>query len=459
MELLARIEANALFWPGLEIVIRPRRYYPQGTLLAHVLGYVAEANEAELEADPKLSMGDYVGKGGLELVLESRLRGAKGLKQVEVDATGRRLNETVLRKPKAGQDLELSIDLDLQRHAYKQLEGKAGAVVVMDPHTGRILAFVSRPSYDNNMFVGGLSQSEWEMLRDHPRHPLQNRVVQSMFPPGSVFKLVIGAAALHNGVDTSKTHYCPGFLKFGRRVFQCWKKGGHGKVDFRKGLIHSCDVFFYHMGDMLGIDRMSDFAFACGFGKKTGIDLPHEKPGLIPTPEWKRKRFGEPWVGGENLNTAIGQGYTLVTPLQVARFVSSLINGGNLMKPLLLNDAEIVVQGSPPLSKENRQIIVDTMIETVNQGTARRLKRRDAIIGGKTGTAQVVRLKMKGEERRKLEEMPYKERDHGWLASFGAKNGKTYVAVCMVEHGGHGSSAAGPVLKEIYKFLFDEKEK
>ena len=458
MELLARIEANSLFWPGLEIVIRPRRYYSHGELFAHILGYVAEANEEEMEADPELAMGDYVGKGGLELVLENQLRGEKGLKQVEVDATGRRLNEIVLRKPTAGKDLRLSIDLDLQRHAFKQLEGKAGAVVVMEPHTGRILAFVSQPSYDNNMFVGGLSQSEWAMLRDDPRHPLQNRVVQSMFPPGSVFKLVIGGAALHHGIPTSETHYCPGFLKFGRRVFQCWKKGGHGHTNFEEGLIHSCDVFFYHMGDKLGIDRMSDFAFACGFGQKTGIELPHEKSGLIPTPEWKKRRFGEPWVGGENLNTAIGQGYTLVTPLQVARFISALVNGGRLMKPLLQDDAPPVVQSALPLSEQHRQIIVDTMIETVNQGTARRLKRKDAILGGKTGTAQVVRLKMKGDKRRKLEEMPYEERDHGWLASFGAKDGKTYVAVCMVEHGGHGSSAAGPVLKEIYSFLFDEKE-
>jgi penicillin-binding protein 2 len=363
-----------------------------------------------------------------------------------------------LRRPEAGQDLRLSIDLDLQRHAFKQLDGQAGAIVVMEPATGRILAFISQPSYDNNMFVSGLSQEQWASLRDNPRHPLQNRVVQSMFPPGSVFKLVVGGAALHYGVDPAETFYCPGQIKFGRRVFRCWKKGGHGHVDFMKGLTQSCDVYFYYIGDRLGIDKMSEFAKACGFGQKTGIDLPHEKSGLVPTPEWKKKRFGEPWVGGENLNTAIGQGYTLVTPLQVARFIASLVNGGLLMKPQLLADTDPEVQGSLPLSDEDRQLIVDTMIATVNEGTARRLKRKDAVMGGKTGTAQVVRLKLKGEERRKLEEMPYEERDHAWLASFGSKNGKTYVAVCMVEHGGHGSSAAGPILKEIYKHLFDEKK-
>jgi penicillin-binding protein 2 len=306
------------------------------------------------------------------------------------------------------------------------------------------------------MFVGGLSTEQWVGLRDDPMHPLQNRVVQSMFPPGSVFKLVVGGAALAHGVDISETHYCPGFMRLGRRVFRCWKDGGHGKVAFKQGLIHSCDVYFYNIGDRLGVDKMSEFAFAAGFGQKTGIDLPHEKRGLIPTRKWKRERFGVPWVGGDNLNMAIGQGFTLVTPIQVARFVSSLVNGGRIMKPLLLSGSDPDSMGTLPLTDQQRELIVETMIQTVQEGTARRLKRRDAVIGGKTGTAQVVRIK--GEKRRELEEMPYRERDHGWLASFGKKDGRTYVAVCMVEHGGHGSSAAGPVLKEVYRFLFGEPE-
>lgn len=457
-ELLAQIEANALFWPGLEIVVRPKRYYPEKDLFAHTLGYVAVANEKELEKDSGLALGDDVGRGGLELVLESRLRGEKGLRQLEVDATGRRLNQKVLREPVAGENVTMSLDYGLQAVAAEQMKDKAGVVVVMDPDTGRILAFVSAPSYDTNWFVSGLSNKQWASLRDNPLRPLQNRVIQSMYPPGSVYKLVIGGAALKDDVDPSETVFCGGHVKLGRRIFRCWKKVGHGRVDYQKAQVHSCDVYFYEMGKRLGVDKMSAFAKGCGFGERTGISLPHEKGGLVPTREWKLKRKGVPWVGGDNLNMAIGQGFNLVTPMQVARFVGALINGGNLMRPLLLENAEPEVQGRVPMSDENRQKIVDAMIETVQRGTARRLRRKDAILGGKTGTAQVVKLKLKdGDKRRKFEEMEHWERDHAWLASFGMKDGRKYVAVCMVEHGGHGGSAAGPVLKKVYSYLFSEK--
>lgn len=457
-EQLAVVEANALFWPGLEIVVRTKRYYKQRDLLAHVLGYVADANEEELAQDPTLALGDNVGKGGLELVLENRLRGAKGLRQVEVDATGRRLKQTILREPGAGEHLNLSIDLGLQVQASMQLEGQAGAIVVMEPDTGRILAFVSQPTYDANMFVTGLSQQQWAGLRDDPMHPLQNRVIQSMFPPGSIFKLVVGGALLEDGFNPKETVYCNGQIKLGQRIFRCWKKEGHGAVNYQRAQVQSCDVYFYAAGERLKVNKMSAFAKGCGFGAVTGISLPHEKAGLVPTPDWKRKRFGEPWVGGDNLNMAIGQGFNLVTPIQVARFISALLNGGTLYRPLLLADAQPEVQGKLPLSDRNRTMIVDAMVETVQSGTARRLFRKDARMGGKTGTAQVVRLKLKeGDKRRTTEEMSYEERDHAWLASFGEKDGKRYVAVCMVEHGGHGGSVAGPMLKAVYDYLFSEE--
>jgi penicillin-binding protein 2 len=458
-ELLALIEANALHWPGLEVVIRPKRFYPQGKLLAHVLGYVAEASEEEMERDSGLAMGDDLGKGGLELVLESRLRGLKGLRHVEVDATGRRLDVDLVREPAAGENLALTIDLGLQARAHALLEGQAGAIVVMEPETGRLVAFVSQPSFDNNTFVDGLSTGAWADLRDDPRHPLQNRVVQSAFPPGSVFKLVVGSAALSKGFSTAETVYCPGFIRFGSRIFRCWKDHGHGTVDFHRGLTDSCDVYFYQTGDRLGVDAMSAFAKAAGFGSKTGIDLPHEKPGLIPSREWKRQRFGEPWHGGENLNMAIGQGYVLVTPLQVARFISALLNGGRLMKPQLILEDPPVEQARLPLADDHRLRVVRTMVSTVNEGTARRLKRKDAVVGGKTGTAQVVRLKLKdGDKRLDVSEMPWEERDHAWMASFGEKEGRQYVVVCMVEHGGHGASAAGPLVKAVYDHLFGEQK-
>lgn len=455
--LLARIEANALFWPGLEIVVRPRRYYPQGPLLAHILGYVAEANEAELEKDPEIILGDAVGKQGLEFVLEKQLRGKKGRKQLEVDATGRDLNENIMQQPVAGTNLSLSIDLDLQEYLYELLRGSAGAITVLDPFTGQILALVTQPSYDNNAFARGLTQKEWIELRDHPRHPMQNRAIQSVYPPGSVWKLLVAGCGLyHDMIDPKETTFCPGFYKLGRREFRCWKAGGHGKVDLLKSIVESCDVYYYKLGEKLGVDKISEFALMCGFGSKTGIDLPHEKSGLIPTKEWKVRVKNEPWQGGENLNLAIGQGYTLINPLQASRFIAALVNGGKILKPNLLKNSEPVVQGELPISEDARKLILEAMIETVNSshGTARILKRSDAVIGGKTGTAQVI--KISGEERRKTFEMPYGHRDHAWLATFGIKGDATYVVTVLVEHGGHGGSAAGPLVKEIYAQLFGD---
>lgn len=456
-ELLARIEADTLFWPGLEIVVRTKRHYPQGPLLAHVLGYVAEVSEEELERDPGLAMGDLVGKNGMELILESRLRGAKGVRNLEVDATGRRLGEEVVTPPGAGENLTLSIDLALQEHCFRLLDGQAGALLVMEPATGRLLAYVSQPSYDNNRFVLGLSSRQWAELRDDPLHPMQNRAIQSAYPPGSVFKLAVAGAALHAGVSPKDTVYCTGGYNFGSRVFRCWKKEGHGTVDMLRGLVQSCDVYFYQLGDRLGVDRMSAFAKACGFGELTGIDLPHEKPGLVPSREWKRRRTGESWYPGENLNMAIGQGYNQVTPIQVTRFVSALVNGGELVKPSLTLNEDPVPQGRLPLTDKQRELILESMVQTVQEGTARVLRRPDARLGGKTGTAQVVRLKAsEAEKRRKLEEMEYWERDHAWIATFGQKGDRSYVVVCMVEHGGHGGSTAGPVVKAVYDHLFRE---
>ncbi|MFW5500243.1 MULTISPECIES: penicillin-binding protein 2 [unclassified Maridesulfovibrio] len=455
-EQVAVIEANSLHWPGLEVVVRPRRKYLQGPLLSHVLGYVSEVDEAELEDDSDLAVGDYVGKQGLESVLEKRFRGIKGRRQSEVDATGRRLKERILNPPIAGEDIDLSIDLGLQELGGKLLEGKAGAVVVMNPDNGQILAFVSAPSYDNNSFTDGLSQKQWVALRDDPRTPLQNRVIQSVYPPGSVFKMTVAGAGLHYGVITPEdTVYCPGHMKLGKYVFRCWKRGGHGETDLEKSLVESCDVYYYKLGKKLGVDRMSEYAFAAGYGKPTGISLPHEKGGLIPTRKWKKRRFGEIWHPGENLNFSIGQGYTLVTPLQVARSISSLINGGRLLRPQLLAGEPAEEQGLLPLTDQQRELIRKAMIATVDgsRGTARRLRMKGVVVGGKTGTAQVVKLT---DELKKMkdEDIPYKYRDHAWMASFAEKGDQRYVVVCMVEHGLHGGSGAGPIVKAIYDYIF-----
>jgi penicillin-binding protein 2 len=455
-ELVALVEAHRQDWPGLVIAVRPKRSYAHGKTLAHVLGYVARANEDELNNDPDLQLGDNVGKQGVELVLERRLRGTKGLEEFEVDASGRVLSSRVVSSPVKGEDLTLSISLSLQEVATKALDGRAGSVVAMNADTGEVLALVSLPSYDPNEFVVGISHAKWNELLEDPLHPLQNRPVQSAYPPGSIFKLVVGGLGLESGVSPSKTVFCSGSYTLGKRVFRCWNKGGHGVTDFKKSLRESCDVYYYQLGEQMGVDAISDFATRCGFGIKTGIELPHERAGNMPTSEWKMNRFGEKWQGGETLNFAIGQGYTQTTPLQAARFVAALVNDGKILRPTLLMPEKPEVLSELPMRPATRKRILDAMVATVEEerGTARVLRRNGLRIGGKTGTAQVVRLQDKY-EKKKTHEIPYKYRDHAWMASFGEKDGKRYVVVSMVEHGGHGGSDAGPVAAAVLDALLD----
>lgn len=456
---LALVEANTLFWPELKIVTRPKRAYLQGPLLAHVIGYVAEANEDELNNDPELSLGDSIGKKGMEFTLEKKLRGTKGLRQVDVDAAGRQLGANMLIQPLAGEEVRLSIDLELQRFIDEQMGDHVGSVIVLEADTGQVLALVSKPSFDNNLFVSGLSHADWAVLRDNPAHPLQNRTIQSAYPPGSVFKLVIAGCALTEKVAaTSDRVFCSGGFQLGNRLFRCWERRGHGVVDMARGLVESCDTFFYTIGDKLGVDRMYPCAIQSGFGKPTGIDLPHESPGLVPSRDWKRRRFGEAWRRGENLNMSIGQGYMLTTPLQVARYNAALINGARLLKPQLLADAVPEEQARLPLSEAHREFLAQTMVDTVegSRGTAHRIALKGIRLSAKTGTAQVVKLTA-GHEKKALEDIPYQFRDHAWMTSFGEYGEQRYVVVAMVEHGGGGGATAGPIIKAIYEHIFAEE--
>lgn len=455
-EQLATVEAHALRWPGLEVLTRSRRNYSFGPLFSHVLGYVAEANDAELGKNPDLSLGDNVGKLGLERALEDRLRGIKGRRQLEVDVTGRRMAQTIVANPRAGKDISLSIDLGLQALVDEMLQGKEGVVVVMNADNGQVQALVSAPTYDTNRFTAGISSKDWKELSDDTQHPLLNRVTQSSYPPGSVFKLVMaGAAFSEKMMNVQETATCVGAIRLGSHTFHCWRRGGHGTTALKKALVQSCDVYFYRLGMKLGVDRISKFSFAAGFGKPSGIDLPHEKGGLIPTREWKLKRYAEKWQKGEDLNFAIGQGYTLVTPLQIARYISAVINGGKLLKPQLIKDEPVVVQSMLPLEQKHMDYIKMAMISTVEDqgGTCWRARTPGVVAGAKTGTAQVARLT---EELRKLkdEDIPYKLRDHAWMAGFGEKGGERYAVAVMVEHGLHGSSGAGPVVKAVLDYLF-----
>ncbi len=453
-EQMVLIEKQLFQWPGLSIVARQRRFYPEGELFAHVLGYVAEANEAEMEADPDLRLGDVIGKSGLELVMENPLRGANGLNRVEIDVLGRQLSKTQKYPPKAGDNYMLSLDIDLQKAATAALEDHSGCIVVMEPETGKVRALVTRPSYDNNLFTTRLSPEDWGMLRDNPEHPLYNRVIQSVYPPGSVWKLMMAGLFLSEGINPKETVYCGGSFKMGNRSFRCWRAGGHGTVDMKRSLVESCDVYYYSMADRVGIDKIERFAKSCGFGSKTGIDLPHERTGLVPGKAWKLAAVKEPWQKGDTLNVSIGQGATLVTPVQIAVYVSALLNGGKLHKPLLLENEPPEVTGLLPLDQKQMDFILDGMHETAASGTARVINRPDATMGGKTGTAQAVRI---GDVRLRAAQMAYLHRDHAWIATWGKKDDKTYVVVVMVEHGGGGSSTAGPVCAKVYSALFDEK--
>jgi penicillin-binding protein 2 len=454
-ELLARIESEIFTWPGLEIAVRTKRNYPEKDIFAHVLGYVAEVNEKELEEDGTLAAGDFVGKAGLELELEKQLRGQKGLLDVEVDAHGRALGRILKKEPRSGRETNLSLDLSLQQAAWEALGGEAGCVVVMEPDSGKLRALVTSPAYDNNLFAAGISRRDWEALRTSNRFPLQNRVIQSVYPPGSVWKLVMAAMLLEHGVSPRENVFCPGQVKLGEQTFRCWKQGGHGNVNMESALVVSCDVYFYLMAEKMGIDKIEAFAKACGFGHATGIGLPHERTGLVPSRAWKRRRFGQPWVRGETYNISIGQGYTLVTPVQMAVYVSALLNGGDLLKPQLMEEDERLVTERLPASARTRDFIVNAMRLAASGGTARVVARKDADMGGKTGTAQVVKLKMAaGDRRLRTTEMEYAQRDHAWITAWGAKNGRRYVIVVMVEHGGGGSSVAGPVARKIFDHLF-----
>lgn len=452
LETLTQIETQLPQWPGLSIVTRQRRHYPQGPLFSHILGYVAEANEKEMENDQDLDLGDIVGKQGLELRMEKDLRGRKGLQETEVNARGRQLSKKIIENPVSGKNLTLSLDLDIQQAAADILGEEAGSIVVMEPETGQLTALLTKPAFDNNAFAARLTHKEWEALRTNPRHPLLNRAIQSVYPPGSVWKLMMAGLVLSEGISPKETVNCTGSVQLGNRTFRCWRHGGHGRVDLLQSLVQSCDVYYYQMAEKIGIDKLSAYARASGFGSVTGIDLPHEQRGLVPDRAWRRSR-GETWQRGETLNVSIGQGSTLVTPIQLATFVSALLNGGKRLKPSLIHDEEPDVRGTLPMTDKAREFIVNAMRETVagERGTAKRIARPDAIMGGKTGTAQVVKI---GDVRLKSHQMAYEHRDHAWMATWGKKNGKTYVVIVMLEHGGGGSSSAGPLAAQMYAKLF-----
>ena len=474
-ETVAYIENNRMDLPGIKIEVVPLRVYHYGNLASHLIGYLGEINEKELKnSEPGVYRGgDLIGKMGLERLREKDLRGEKGRNYMEVNALGYEQKYLKGVEPLPGNDLQLTIDMDLQRVAEETMaaDDKAGAVVAVEVNSGRLLVLASAPELHIDEFVGGISRKAWKAMLENPRHPLINKIVQGQYPPGSTYKLVTAAAGLAAGVITPDSIiYCPGYYRFGNRTYRCWKHSGHGAVKLKRALAESCDVYFYQVGQRLGVDRLAKYAHLFGLGRKTGIEMEHEKPGLIPTAAWKKKRFGKPWQEGETLSVAIGQGFDLVTPIQLAMMTATVANGGTLYKPGLVEtvrdpDGRIIEQFEPQVvdrlvgQGRNLRLVREGLVEAVNgrHGTGRRARLKDLgiTVAGKTGTAQVVRLKQY--RHLKDEDIPYKYRDHAWFTCFAPAENPEIAVTVLVEHGLHGGSSAAPVARVVLEKYFRDR--
>ena len=469
---LVYIENNHFELPGIQIQVLPRRDYLFDDLASHLIGYLGEINQKELKQKKgeNYQGGDLLGKRGMEKLYEEQLRGEKGTIYMEVDAHGFEQRRLEGKETLPGNDIQLTIDLDLQLEAEQAMGDKAGAIIAMDVNSGRILAFASAPPLKLKDFVGGISQKNWQALLENPKRPLVHKTIQGQYPPGSTYKIVTALAGLARGVITPDTvFYCTGSMKFGNRRYGCWKKGGHGPVSLHRALAESCDVYFYKVGLKVGVDSLAEYAGRFGLGHKTGVEFEYEKSGLIPTAAWKKMAKGVSWQEGETLSIAIGQGFNLVTPLQINQMTAVLANGGILYRPQLIENIldqegnvvsrlEPIVDGEIIGMERYLQLIRKGLVGAVNDkhGTGKSARLKEVTVGGKTGTAQVVTMK-KYEETAE-EDVPYKYRDHAWFTSFAPADKPEIAVTVMVEHGGHGGSAAGPVAKKVLERYFSLKK-
>ncbi|UEM21923.1 penicillin-binding protein 2 [Skermanella mucosa] len=457
------IEVNAPDLPGVSIEVGELRSYPYEAATAHFLGYVGAVSESELNGDPVLALpGFRIGKSGMEKFHDASLRGVAGTSQLEVNAVGRVIRELSRQEGQPGRDITLTIDIGLQQYAQDRLkEEKSAAAVVMDVHTGGIYSMASNPSYDPNLFTTGINAEAWEDLLSDPTTPLTNKVVGGQYAPGSTFKMLVALAALDSGiVGPRHTVFCPGHMDLGDHRFHCWKKGGHGTLDLVGALKHSCDTFFYDLARRIGIDRIHDMAKRFGMGQRTQLDLPSERPGLIPSRDWKQANLGKSWTQGESLIAAIGQGYVLATPLQLAVMLSRLVNGGFAVKPHLTKQiergpAEQTAWPSLGVNKTHLDMVLQGMNAVMNQpgGTAYKMRISEAgyEMGGKTGTSQVRRITMAERSTGVLknEQLPWRQRDHALFVGFAPLHAPRYACAVIVEHGGGGSAVAAPIARDI----------
>ena len=437
------------------------RHYPENQFLAHILGYVGPVNDKEQAADdsPLLRMPAFrIGKSGIEKNYEAQLRGKAGSIKIEVNSYGREIRELARDDGEPGDDLELSLDLELQRFCHERLADQpAASAVVMDVETGAVRALASVPSFDPGEFTNGLSHQLWRELRDNPHTPLINKCIRGQYPPGSTFKMVTALAALEAGVATPAYEaYCPGFMRLGRSRFHCWRKGGHGSVNLTEALAQSCDIYFYDVAARVGVDAIAEMANRLGLGSSLGIDLPGERPGNVPTRAWKLEKIGEKWQRGETLIVGIGQGYMLATPLQLAVMTARLCNGGRAVKPWFVKPKGTLIKPPPiGLHQPSVDAVLQGMFDVVNgrRGTARASKLTDEEIkmAGKTGTSQVRRITLaeRASGIRKKDEIPWNERHHALFVCYAPYDQPRYAISVVVEHGHSGSKAAAPIARDI----------
>ncbi|HLX38562.1 MAG TPA: penicillin-binding protein 2, partial [Candidatus Binataceae bacterium] len=439
------LETHQLDLPGVSLEITPARHYLYGSLAAHLLGYVGEVDRNDL-MKASYKMGDEIGKFGLERGWEPFLRGEAGGQEIEVDAVGRRLRVLKEIPDHPGNSIVLTLDLDVQQAAEQAMQGKIGALVALDPNNGDIIAMASNPSFDPDIFGGGVKAADWRKLMTDPDHPLQNRVIQGVYPPGSTFKIVDSIAGMEEHTLTPETtYYCNGGMWFGGRTYHCWRKTGHGAIQLHRAIVSSCDVFFYNVGEKVGIDKLSHWAHLLGLGEHSGIALDNEKSGTMPSSAWKYKRFRERWYPAETLSVAIGQGYVTATPLQMAEVAEAVANGGIRYRPQFVREVE-GLDGQATRSYEpiiesriefDPQVLTEirnAMSDVVNGagGTGHKCKLDGIEVCGKSGTAQVVGNKAanleSGEDEDKI---PYKYRDNGWFIAFAPKDHPQIAIACI----------------------------
>jgi penicillin-binding protein 2 len=455
---LAFVASHHDFFPELELIEAQRRLYPQEGMMAHVIGYTAQVTDSQLDMPEfsKCLRGDMVGQTGIERQYNDTLMGVNGQRQVVVNNRGRVQMKLGEKEYVAGKDLQLTIDLDLQVVAELALEDKVGAVVALDPRTGEVLAMASRPTFDSNKFTAGIKARDWKAIQDNPDHPLLNRAIQAQFAPGSTFKPIVALAALETGTITDQfAVHCAGSVTIYGHVYHCMTKTGHGTLQLHSAIVHSCDSYFYVVGDKLGIDNLSHYGDVVGFGKLSGIDLPGEKTGLMPSKEWATRVRHERWYAGETPSLAVGQSALTVTPLQLARAIGGIAVGGTWHQPHLLKAfGQAERPNRADLDPENLKTVIDGMFGVVNEGGTGAGARLPTVeVCGKTGTAQLASLDyVKSTTTDKTKDM----RDNAWFVGFAPRVDPEIVVVAMVEHGVHGANEA-PIVRDVIKAYFDKQ--